>query len=81
MFPDYNASLAAQQMLTKERSKVIPAGDFLDILVCQLSDIANTSNILVYLFKYYIQYRGSLVSGKCAFDVQILSLLTKQFDK
>merc|ERR1712183_1229441 len=32
LFPDYNASLAAQQMLTKERSKVIPAGDFLDIL-------------------------------------------------
>jgi len=32
LFPDYNASLAAQQMLTKERSKVIPAGDFLEIL-------------------------------------------------
>merc|ERR1712079_558177 len=32
LFPDYNASLAAQQMLMKERSKVIPAGDFLDIL-------------------------------------------------
>ena len=33
MFPDYNASLEAQQMLAKERSKVIPAADFLDILV------------------------------------------------
>merc|ERR1712241_1399331 len=32
LFPDYNATLAAQQMLTKERSKVVPAGDFLEIL-------------------------------------------------
>ena len=33
LFPDYNASLEAQQMLAKERGKVIPAADFLDILV------------------------------------------------
>jgi len=32
LFPDYNATLAAQQMLTKERGKVVPAGDFLEIL-------------------------------------------------
>ena len=33
MFPDYQASLLAQQMLAKERTKVIPAADFLEILV------------------------------------------------
>merc|ERR1719384_2242571 len=32
LFPDFNSSLVTQQMLTKERNKVIPAGDFLDIL-------------------------------------------------
>jgi len=32
LFLDYNASLQAQQMLAKERSKVIPAAHFLDIL-------------------------------------------------
>ena len=37
MFPDYNASLAAQEMLTKERNKVIPGGDFLDIMVSLLT--------------------------------------------
>jgi len=32
LFPDYEASLQAQQVLTRERSKVIPAADFLEIL-------------------------------------------------
>jgi len=32
LFPDYAASVQAQQMLAKERSKTIPAADFLDIL-------------------------------------------------
>merc|ERR1712117_27404 len=32
LFPDYQASLLAQQMLAKERTKVIPAADFLEIL-------------------------------------------------
>jgi len=33
LFLDYNSSLEAQQMLARERSKVIPAAHFLDILV------------------------------------------------
>jgi len=32
LFPDYNSSLQAQVALSKERSKVIPAADFLEIL-------------------------------------------------
>merc|ERR1712055_307308 len=32
LFPDYTASLQAQQMLARERSKVIPAEDWKDIL-------------------------------------------------
>ena len=33
LFPDFNGSLQAQQMLAGERNKVIPAADFLDIMV------------------------------------------------
>jgi len=32
LFPDFNGSLQAQQMLAGERNKVIPAADFLDIM-------------------------------------------------
>jgi len=32
LFPDYNSSLQAQVALSKERNKVIPAADFLEIL-------------------------------------------------
>jgi len=32
LFPDYNSSLQAQVALSKERTKVIPAADFLEIL-------------------------------------------------
>merc|ERR1712025_1250868 len=32
LFPDYQASLQAQEVLTRERSKIIPASDFLEIL-------------------------------------------------
>ena len=33
LFPDYQASLQAQQMLARERANVIPASDFKEILV------------------------------------------------
>ena len=33
LFPDYAASLKAEQMLKKERSTVIPAKDYMEILV------------------------------------------------
>ena len=33
LFPEYNSSLQAQQVLSKERNKIIPAADFLEILV------------------------------------------------
>ena len=33
MFPDYMASLQAQQMMGRERTNVIPAGDWKDIMV------------------------------------------------
>lgn len=33
LFPDFQASVEAESMLRKERSKVIPAGDYLEILV------------------------------------------------
>jgi len=32
LFPDFQASVEAESMLRKERSKVIPAGDYLEIL-------------------------------------------------
>merc|ERR1719384_596413 len=32
LFPDFNGSLQAQQMLAGERNKIIPAADFLDIM-------------------------------------------------
>merc|ERR1712115_623282 len=32
LFPDYQASLQAQQMLARERANVIPASDFKDIV-------------------------------------------------
>ena len=33
LFPDYMASMQAQQMLAKERKKVIPAEDWKEIMV------------------------------------------------
>ena len=33
LFPDFQAALQAQDMLKKERSNVIPAADYLEILV------------------------------------------------
>ena len=33
LFPDFSASLQAQQMLAGERSKVIPAEDWKEIMV------------------------------------------------
>ena len=33
LFPDYQASLQAQQMLARERANVIPASDFKEIQV------------------------------------------------
>ena len=33
LFPDYAASLQAEQLLSKERSQIIPASDYLEILV------------------------------------------------
>ena len=33
LFPDYAASLQAEQLLSKERAQIIPASDYLEILV------------------------------------------------
>ena len=53
LFPDFNGSLQAQQMLAGERNKVIPAADFLDIMV--RDGLRHEKVFLWILICYYFQ--------------------------
>ena len=53
LFPDFNGSLQAQQMLAGERNKVIPAADFLDIMV--RDGLRHGKVFLWILICYYFQ--------------------------